>query len=60
MSFEGFVCDCLGWIEEVGGRVSEANQAASYAARVRSGQEAGVDTAPESHGGRVNSFEGLG
>ncbi len=49
-----------GWIEEVGWLVFEANRAASYTARVRSGQEAGVGTAPESHGGRVNSFLGVG
>jgi hypothetical protein len=49
-----------GWIEEVRGRVFEANRTASYAARVRSEQEAGVGTAPESHGGWVNSFLGVG
>jgi hypothetical protein len=48
------------WAGVVGGRVSEANRAASYAARVRSGQEAGVGTAPESHGGRVKSVLGVG
>ncbi len=50
-----------GWIEEVGRRVSEANRAACYAARVRLRQEAGVvGTASEGHGGRVNRFLGSG
>ncbi len=34
--------------------VSKAEQAASYTARARSGQEAGVGAGPESHGRRVD------
>jgi hypothetical protein len=48
-----------GWVKEVGWWVSEANRAASYTARVRSGQEAGVDTDPESHGRGVDGFLGV-
>ena len=38
------------WVKEVGWRVSEADRAASYTARFRSGHVAGVGTAPEGHG----------
>ena len=48
-----------GWVKEVGWRVSEADQAASYPARVRSGQVAGVGTAPEVHGRGVYGFLGI-
>ncbi len=49
----------LGWVKEVGWGVSEANRAASYTARVRSGQEVGVGTDPESHGRGVDGFLGV-
>ena len=42
-----------GGIEEVGW---EPNRAASYTARVRSGQIAGVGAGPESHGRGVDGF----
>ncbi len=48
-----------GGIEYVGWGVSKPNRAASYTARVRSGQEAGVGAGPESHGRRVNGFLGV-
>ncbi len=46
-------------IEYVGWGVFKPNRAASYTARVRSGQEAGVGAGPESHGRRVNGFLGV-
>ncbi len=48
-----------GGIEEVGWGVSKPNRAASYTARVRSGQIAGVGASPESHGRGVNGFLGV-
>jgi hypothetical protein len=48
-----------GGIEEVGWGVSKPNRAASYTARVRSGQIAGVGAGPESHGRGVNGFLGV-
>ncbi len=45
-----------GRVKEVGWRVPEADLATSYTARFRSGQVAGVGTAPESHGRGVNGF----
>jgi hypothetical protein len=45
-----------GWVEEVGWRISETDRAASYTARFRSGQVAGVDAAPKGHGGGVDGF----
>jgi hypothetical protein len=48
-----------GGIEEVGWGVSKPNPAASYTARVRSGQIAGVGAGPESHGRGVNVFLGV-
>ncbi len=48
-----------GGIEEVGWGVSKPNRAASYTARVRPGQIAGVGAGPESHGRRVNGFLGV-
>jgi hypothetical protein len=46
-------------VEEVGWWVSKPDRAASYTARVRSGQEAGVGAGPESHGREVNGFLGV-
>jgi hypothetical protein len=48
-----------GGIEEVGWGVFKPNRAASYTARVRSGQVAGVGASPESHGRGVNGFLGV-
>ncbi len=48
-----------GGIEEVGWGVSKPNRAASYTARVRSGQIAGVGAGPESHGRGVDGFLGV-
>ncbi len=45
-----------GGVEYVGWGVSKPNRAASYTARVRSGQEAGVGAGPESHGRGVKCF----
>jgi hypothetical protein len=47
------------WVKEVGWRVSGANRAASYTARVSSDQVAGVGTAPEGHGRGVDGFSGV-
>jgi len=41
------------------GGVSKPNRAASYTARLGSGQEAGVGASPESHGRGVNGFLGV-
>ena len=49
-----------GGVKKVGWGVSKPNRAASYTARVRSGQIAGVGAGPESHGGGVNSFVRVG
>ncbi len=49
----------LGGIEWVGWGVSKPNRAASYTARVRSGQEAGVGAGPESYGRGLNGFWGV-
>ncbi len=49
----------LGGIEEVGWGVSKPNRAASYTARVRSGQIDGVGAGPENHGRGVNGFLGV-
>ena len=60
-SDEGLFCfDTLsstfwGWVEEVGGWVSESDRTPSYTARLRSRQVAGVGAGPKSHGGGVNS-----
>jgi hypothetical protein len=48
-----------GWVEEVGWWVSKADRAASYTARVRSGQEAGVGAGPESHGRGLDGSLGV-
>jgi hypothetical protein len=48
-----------GLVKEVGWRVPETDRAASYTAQVRSGQVAGVDTAPEGHGRGVDGFLGV-
>ena len=48
-----------GGIEEVGWGVSKPNRAASYTARIRSGQEAGVGAGPKSHGRGMNGFLGV-
>ncbi len=48
-----------GGIKKVGWGVSKANRAPSDTARLRSGQEAGVGTGPESHGRGVNGFLGV-
>jgi hypothetical protein len=48
-----------GWVKKVGWRVSKPNRAASYTARLRSGQEAGVGAGPESHGRGVDGFVGV-
>ncbi len=48
------------WVEEVVGWVSESERTASYTARLRSRQEAGVGAGPESHGGGVNGFVRVG
>jgi hypothetical protein len=48
-----------GGVEEVGWGVSKPNRAASYTARVRSGQIAGVGAGPESHGRGVYNFVGV-
>ena len=45
-----------GGVEEGGWWVSESDRTASYTARVRSGQIAGVGAGPESHGRGVNGF----
>jgi hypothetical protein len=42
-----------GWLEKVGWGVS-------HTARLGSGQEAGVGAGPESHGGGVDGFVGVG
>ena len=49
-----------GRVKKVGWGVSKPNRAASYTARVRSGQEAGVGAGPESHGRGVDGFVGVG
>ena len=49
-----------GRVEEVVGWVSESDRASSHAARLRSGQVAGVGAGPQSHGGRVTGFVGVG
>jgi hypothetical protein len=49
-----------GWIEQVGWGVSKPNRAASYTARLGSGQEGGVGAGPESHGRGVDGFVGVG
>jgi hypothetical protein len=54
--FFGFVCGFWGWVKKVGWGISEPNRAASHAARLRSGQEAGVGSRSESHGRRVDGF----
>ncbi len=51
--------DCFSF-RLVGGWVSESDRTASYAARLRSRQVAGVGAGPESHGGGVNSFVRVG
>jgi hypothetical protein len=48
-----------GWVKEVGWRVPEADQAASFIARFRLGQVAGVGTVPEGHGRGVDGFVGV-
>jgi hypothetical protein len=48
-----------GGVEEVGWGVSKPNRAASYTARLGSGQEAGVGAGPESHGRGVDCFLGI-
>jgi hypothetical protein len=48
-----------GGIEEVGWGVFKPNRAASYTARVRSGQIAGVGAGPESHGRGMDGFLGV-
>ena len=48
-----------GGVEEVRWGVSKPNRAASYTARLGSGQEAGVGAGPESHGGGVDCFLGV-
>ena len=45
-----------GGVKKVGWGVSKPNRAASYTARVRSGQIAGVGAGPESHGRGVDGF----
>jgi hypothetical protein len=45
-----------GGVKKVGWGVSKPNRAASYTARVRSGQVAGVGAGPESHGRGVDGF----
>ncbi len=49
----------LGGVKKVGWGVSKPNRAASYTARVRSGQIAGVGAGPETHGRGVNGFLGV-
>jgi hypothetical protein len=56
-----FLSDALsttlwGRVEEVVGWVVESDRTASYTARLRSRQVAGVGAGPESHGGGVDSF----
>ncbi len=47
-------------LKKVGWGLSESDRAASYTARLRSGQEAGVGAGPESHGrGGVDGFVGV-
>ncbi len=48
------------WVKKVGWGVSKPNRAASHTARLRSGQEAGVGSGPESHGRGVNGFVSVG
>ncbi len=48
-----------GWVKEVGWWVPEADLAASYTARFRSGQVAGIGTAPEGRGRGVDGFLGV-
>ncbi len=49
-----------GWVKKVGWGVSKPNRAASYTARLRSGQEAGVGAGPESYGRGVDCFVEVG
>ena len=48
-----------GGVEEVWWGVSKPNRAASYTARLGSGQETGVGASPESHGRGVYGFLGI-
>ena len=48
-----------GWVEKVEWWVPKSDRAAIHAARLWSGQEAGVGAGPESHGGRVDGFVGV-
>ena len=48
-----------GGVKKVGWGVPKPNRAASYTARVRSGQIAGVGAGPESHGRGVDGFLGV-
>ncbi len=50
-----------GWVEKVGGWVSESDRTTSHTAGLRSGQVARVGAGPQSHHGRgVNSFVRVG
>ncbi len=52
-------CPPLKAAKEVRWGVSKPNRAASYTARLRSGQIAGVGASPESHGRGVDGFVGV-
>ncbi len=49
-----------GWVEKVGGWVSESDRTTSHTAGLGSGQLAGVGAGPQSHGRGANSFVRVG
>ncbi len=49
-----------GWVEKVGGWVSESDRTTSHTAGLRSEQVAGVDAGPQSRGRGMNRFVRVG